>query len=95
MSAFCFDYKFLTEKVGAVAISETEFLSNACNVGRFNRGRNHSDIGEFQGSDDVQQSFFLAETLKYAYLTFLDNSVFPLDNWVFNTEAHPLPVLVL
>ncbi|PIO60254.1 glycosyl hydrolase family 47 [Teladorsagia circumcincta] len=44
-----------------------------------------------QGYDNVQQSFFLAETLKYAYLTFSDK--IPLDRWVFNTEAHPLPVM--
>ncbi|CAL1528924.1 unnamed protein product [Lymnaea stagnalis] len=42
--------------------------------------------------DDVQQSFFLAETLKYLYLIFSDDSLIPLDKWVFNTEAHPLPV---
>lgn len=42
--------------------------------------------------DDVQQSFFLAETLKYLYLLFSDDNFFPFDQWVFNTEAHPLPV---
>ncbi|CAG9136868.1 unnamed protein product [Plutella xylostella] len=42
--------------------------------------------------DDVQQSFFLAETLKYLYLLFADDSLLPLDQWVFNTEAHPFPV---
>ncbi|XP_017055275.1 mannosyl-oligosaccharide alpha-1,2-mannosidase IA isoform X1 [Drosophila ficusphila] len=42
--------------------------------------------------DDVQQSFFLAETLKYLYLLFSDDSVLPLDEWVFNTEAHPMPI---
>lgn len=42
--------------------------------------------------DDVQQSFFLAETLKYLYLLFSDDSLLPLDRWVLNTEAHPLPV---
>ncbi|KAK6187726.1 hypothetical protein SNE40_005686 [Patella caerulea] len=42
--------------------------------------------------DDVQQSFFLAETLKYLYLIFSDDSVIPLHKWVFNTEAHPLPI---
>jgi mannosyl-oligosaccharide alpha-1,2-mannosidase len=42
--------------------------------------------------DDVQQSFFLAETLKYLYLIFSEDSLIPLDNWVLNTEAHPLPV---
>ena len=40
--------------------------------------------------DDVQQSFFLAETLKYLYLIFSDDDVIPLDKFVFNTEAHPL-----
>lgn len=42
--------------------------------------------------DDVQQSFILAETLKYLYLIFADRDVMSLDEWVFNTEAHPLPV---
>ncbi|XP_007169378.1 mannosyl-oligosaccharide 1,2-alpha-mannosidase IB isoform X1 [Balaenoptera acutorostrata] len=45
--------------------------------------------------DDVQQSFFLAETLKYLYLLFSSDDLLPLDHWVFNTEAHPLPVLHL
>lgn len=42
--------------------------------------------------DDVQQSFFLAETLKYLYLLFSDDDLISLDEWVFNTEAHPLPI---
>jgi mannosyl-oligosaccharide alpha-1,2-mannosidase len=41
--------------------------------------------------DDSQQSFFLAETLKYFYLIFEDDGVVPLDQYIFNTEAHPLP----
>uniref|UniRef100_A0A673ZSF8 alpha-1,2-Mannosidase n=1 Tax=Salmo trutta TaxID=8032 RepID=A0A673ZSF8_SALTR len=41
--------------------------------------------------DDVQQSFYLAETLKYLYLLFSDDDHLPLEHWVFNTEAHPLP----
>lgn len=40
--------------------------------------------------DDVQPSWFLAESLKYLFLTFSDPSVVPLDKYVFNTEAHPL-----
>ncbi|KAF3703041.1 Mannosyl-oligosaccharide 1,2-alpha-mannosidase IA [Channa argus] len=43
--------------------------------------------------DDVQQSFYLAETLKYLYLLFSDDDHLPFDHWVFNTEAHPLPVI--
>jgi len=43
--------------------------------------------------DDLQQSFFLAETLKYLYLLFMPEDVFPLDKYIFNTEAHPFPVI--
>lgn len=39
--------------------------------------------------DDVMQSFFLAETLKYLYLLFSNSSLVPLSEWVFNTEGHP------
>lgn len=46
----------------------------------------------YSSYDDVQQSFFLAESLKYLYLLYSDDSALPLDEWVFNTEAHPLPV---
>ncbi|EEB94866.1 hypothetical protein MPER_06255 [Moniliophthora perniciosa FA553] len=41
---------------------------------------------------DQMPSFFLAETLKYLYLLFTDDEIMPLDKWVFNTEAHPLPI---
>lgn len=39
--------------------------------------------------DDAMESFFLAETLKYAYLL-ADPSALDFDGVVFNTEAHPL-----
>ncbi|KAM0851374.1 hypothetical protein ACQ4PT_052459 [Festuca glaucescens] len=42
--------------------------------------------------DDKMQSFFLAETLKYLYLLFSPPSVISFDEWVFNTEAHPLRI---
>lgn len=42
--------------------------------------------------DDLQQSFFMAETLKYLYLLFSPEGTLPIDEWVFNTEAHPLRV---
>lgn len=40
------------------------------------------------------ESFWLAETLKYLYLTLDDSEpqLLPLDEYVFNTEAHPLPI---
>lgn len=42
--------------------------------------------------DGTMHSWFLAETLKYLYLLFADSSVLSLDEWVFNTEAHPFRV---
>ena len=42
--------------------------------------------------DDVQQSFFLAETLKYLYLLFSEDDLIDLNEWVLNTEAHPFPM---
>lgn len=43
--------------------------------------------------DDSMQSFFWAETLKYLFLLFGPTDVLPLDEYVFNTEAHPLKVM--
>ncbi|KAK0140623.1 Endoplasmic reticulum mannosyl-oligosaccharide 1,2-alpha-mannosidase [Merluccius polli] len=42
---------------------------------------------------DKMESFFLGETLKYLYLLFSDDpELVGLDRYVFNTEAHPLPI---
>jgi mannosidase alpha-like ER degradation enhancer 2 len=39
---------------------------------------------------DNMESFFLAETLKYLYLTFAPRETLDLNKVVFNTEAHPI-----
>jgi mannosyl-oligosaccharide alpha-1,2-mannosidase len=39
---------------------------------------------------DRMESFWMAETLKYFYLIFSEPDVVSLDEYVFNTEAHPL-----
>jgi mannosidase alpha-like ER degradation enhancer 2 len=39
---------------------------------------------------DQMESFFLAETLKYAYLLFAPPAALDFDKVVFNTEAHPI-----
>ena len=52
---------------------------------------------------DKMESFFTAETLKYLFLLFddatkadehgaIEGELLPLDQFVFNTEAHPLRV---
>eukprot|EP00756_Hemistasia_phaeocysticola_P041265 Hpha_TRINITY_DN16906_c1_g14::TRINITY_DN16906_c1_g14_i1::g.55276::m.55276/K01230/MAN1; mannosyl-oligosaccharide alpha-1,2-mannosidase len=42
--------------------------------------------------DDWMPGFFFSETLKYLLLLFSDDSLVPLDRWVFNTEGHPLKI---
>ncbi|XP_026195471.1 endoplasmic reticulum mannosyl-oligosaccharide 1,2-alpha-mannosidase [Anabas testudineus] len=45
------------------------------------------------GPRDKMESFFLGETLKYLYLLFSDDmELLSLEKYVFNTEAHPLPI---
>lgn len=39
--------------------------------------------------EDKMESFWTAETLKYFYLVFSTPDMISLDDWVFNTEAHP------
>lgn len=43
---------------------------------------------------DSMESFWLGETLKYFYLIFSETDVISLDEYVFNTEAHPFKRLV-
>lgn len=44
-------------------------------------------------TDNTMQSFWLAETLKYLWLLFAPNDTISLDEWVLNTEAHPLRIV--
>ena len=45
--------------------------------------------GDPANMDDYMPSFFIGETLKYFFLLFSDDDLIPLEDWVFNTEAHP------
>ncbi|RHY31943.1 hypothetical protein DYB32_003010 [Aphanomyces invadans] len=53
--------------------------------------RNVHDL-DIMAVEDKMESFFLAETLKYHYLLQSSPSFVPLDEFVFNTEAHPLRI---
>ncbi|XP_042365344.1 endoplasmic reticulum mannosyl-oligosaccharide 1,2-alpha-mannosidase [Plectropomus leopardus] len=45
------------------------------------------------GPRDKMESFFLGETLKYLFLLFSDDmELLSLDKYIFNTEAHALPI---
>lgn len=37
--------------------------------------------------------FFSLSSSRYLYLLFSDDDHLPFEHWVFNTEAHPLPVI--
>lgn len=39
---------------------------------------------------DRMESFWLGETLKYFYLIFSEPDIVSLDDWVLNTQGHPL-----
>jgi len=43
--------------------------------------------------EDSMESFFFAETLKYAYLVFAPESTLDLKKIAFTTEAHPLKIV--
>ncbi|GAM85253.1 hypothetical protein ANO11243_032570 [Dothideomycetidae sp. 11243] len=47
---------------------------------------------EHPEQEDKMESFWLGETLKYFYLLFSEPDLISLDDFVFNTEAHPLLV---
>ena len=49
-------------------------------------------VFEWSNWKDHMESFWLSETMKYAWLLLSDDDVLPIDQYVFNTEAHPLPV---
>ncbi|KAL2199871.1 glycoside hydrolase [Corynascus similis CBS 632.67] len=54
----------------------------------------YSAIADVQATDktsklDSMESFWIAETLKYFYLIFSEPELISLDDYVFNTEAHP------
>ncbi|KZT01183.1 glycoside hydrolase family 47 protein [Laetiporus sulphureus 93-53] len=42
--------------------------------------------------EDKMETFLMSETLKYLYLLFSDDTILPLSDYVFNTEAHPFPI---
>jgi mannosidase alpha-like ER degradation enhancer 2 len=49
------------------------------------------NVSTFERANSMQ-SFFFAETLKYAYLLFAPEQAIDLKKIVFNTEAHPLQI---
>ncbi|KAF7314674.1 alpha-1,2-Mannosidase [Mycena kentingensis (nom. inval.)] len=80
------DTKYLDRAKGAIA-SFNRFLVPTNQVGFTSLSNVNSANGGFI---DVTESFWFAEVLKYLYLTFDDPAHISLDDYVFNTECHPL-----
>ncbi|KAF8155649.1 glycoside hydrolase family 47 protein [Crassisporium funariophilum] len=77
------DTKYLDRAASAVA-SFNKFLQTPTGYAGLN------DVNNVNGDKiDDTESFWFAEVLKYLYLTFDDPSHISLDDFVFNTEAHP------
>lgn len=51
-----------------------------------------NDVNVPGSHKDSTESFWSAETLKYLYLLFDTNQKIDLNNYVFNTEAHPFKI---
>ena len=52
----------------------------------------YSGVNQVHGRiDDRAETWFYSETMKYLYLLFSESGESYLDNYVFNTEAHPIP----
>lgn len=51
-------------------------------------------VAEKPPKSDSMESFWFGETLKYFYLVFSETDLISLDQYVFNTEAHPLKRLL-
>ncbi|KAI1787579.1 glycoside hydrolase, partial [Ganoderma leucocontextum] len=79
------DVKYYTRAISAYQ-SFQKYLK-APNMNAFAPINNVNELDS--GCIDDMESFWFAEVLKYLYLTFDDPSHISLDEYVFNTEAHP------
>ena len=84
------------ERVGRRPESEGGGYTAIENVNIGGTGSGSQKAGKSKGKGgspkrlDRLDSFFLAETLKYFYLLFSPPHALPLDEWVLNTEGHPM-----
>lgn len=72
-------------------------ITEKCRAGSGFSGLRDVTKADGGGFDNFQQSFFLAETLKYLYLIFTDDSDVQIkadkpNQYVYNTEAHPFKI---
>ena len=54
--------------------------------------RSLQNVYSHDTAKDDQPSYFMAEVFKYLFLLFSDDDVLSFDEFVLNTEAHPLRI---
>lgn len=73
-----------------------ESINKACGVNGGFSGIKNVSLADGGDKDDIQQGFFLGETLKYLYLIYADDQDVQLKqdggDYVLNTKAHPLKI---
>ncbi|KAL4937817.1 hypothetical protein BDV06DRAFT_202177 [Aspergillus oleicola] len=79
------------------AATRTQFANSAVKDVTVSLEKHEHEAGEVEkgdpvGKEDSMESFWMAETLKYLYLIFSETDLVSLDEFVFNTEAHPFRV---
>jgi len=67
-------------------------IASHCKVDNNGYAQIHNVNEEQTKKKDYQPPYFLAATLKYLYLIFSPVDYVPLDEWVFNSAGHPLPI---
>lgn len=75
--------------IANAAIRDVTLRVEPKGTGELRRGVNARSEESGLELEDSMESFWTAETLKYFYLIFSEPSLLNLDEWVFNTEAHP------
>lgn len=72
-------------------------INRTCRTGSGFAGLKDVNAPNGGGQDDFQESFFFAEVLKYSYLIHAPEEEWQVEHdgsnqWVYNTEAHPIRV---
>lgn len=84
------------KKYQDLAYQAFKAIVKQCRGGSGFSGINDVTKADGGGQDNFQQSFFLAEALKYSYLINIDDQPVQVrgegNQFVFNTEAHPFKV---
>ena len=85
-------FKSFVKYTAVVEVEETELVDGASVVKRIKGFTSLSDADTIPPTTrDNMESFWMAETLKYFYLLFSERDFIPLEDHIFNTEAHILP----